>query len=113
MRKPVRNATLALLCGLAASAAYAQRGGPPEQERPQPALRFRYMGPASAGRIASVAGIPGNTATYYAGAASGGVWISAYMRRELVGAIATSTFPTGGLGRPLSSLFQVEPPSFD
>src|SRR5215510_1686393 len=37
-------------------------------------LRFRYMGPESAGRIASVVGIPGDTSTYYAGAASGGVW---------------------------------------
>src|SRR5262245_38458579 len=37
-------------------------------------LRFRYMGPESAGRIASVVGIPGDTTTYYAGAASGGVW---------------------------------------
>ena len=37
-------------------------------------LRFRYMGPPSAGRIASVVGIPGDTSTYYAGAASGGVW---------------------------------------
>ncbi len=37
-------------------------------------LRFRYMGPESAGRIAAVAGVPGDTQTYYAGAASGGVW---------------------------------------
>src|SRR4051794_36989020 len=36
-------------------------------------LRFRYMGPESSGRIAAVAGIPGDTQTYYAGAASGGV----------------------------------------
>jgi len=37
-------------------------------------MRFRYMGPPSAGRISAVAGIPGDTKTYYAGAASGGVW---------------------------------------
>src|SRR5262252_2062926 len=37
-------------------------------------LRFRYMGPESAGRISAVVGIPGDTQTYYAGAASGGVW---------------------------------------
>jgi photosystem II stability/assembly factor-like uncharacterized protein len=73
MPKLVRCSALALLCGLSASEALAQRGGPPE-ERPSAPLRFRYMGPASAGRFASVAGIPGNTATYYAGAASGGVW---------------------------------------
>ena len=34
------------------------------------------MGPPSAGRIAAVAGVPGDTTTYYAGAASGGVWKS-------------------------------------
>ena len=73
MRKPFRSIFLLVVCGLAASPLQAQPGGPPE-ERPQPPLRFRYMGPASAGRIASVAGIPGNSATYYAGAASGGVW---------------------------------------
>jgi len=37
-------------------------------------LRFRYMGPESAGRISAVVGVPGDTSTYYAGAASGGVW---------------------------------------
>ena len=37
-------------------------------------LRFRYMGPESAGRIAAVVGVPGDSQTYYAGAASGGVW---------------------------------------
>src|SRR5207248_167252 len=57
----------------------AQRGGGPQG--PQPAatpesLRFRYMGPAPAGRIASVAGIPGDPSTYYLGSASGGVWKS-------------------------------------
>ena len=34
------------------------------------------MGPAPAGRIASVAGIPGDPSTYYLGSASGGVWKS-------------------------------------
>ena len=36
-------------------------------------LRFRYIGPVG-NRIASVAGIPGDANTYYAGAASGGIW---------------------------------------
>jgi len=39
-------------------------------------LRFRYMGPAPAGRIASVVGVPGDPTTYYLGNASGGVWKS-------------------------------------
>ncbi len=38
--------------------------------------RFRFMGPAQGGRISAVAGVPGDTLTYYFGAASGGVWKS-------------------------------------
>ena len=44
-------------------------------QTPDP-LRFKFMGPASGGRIASVAGVPGDVNIYYAGAASGGVWKS-------------------------------------
>ncbi len=69
-------AGIALLFG---AAPYAQRGeAPPAVQRsqaPDP-LRFKFMGPASGGRIASVAGVSGDTNTYYAGAASGGVWKS-------------------------------------
>jgi photosystem II stability/assembly factor-like uncharacterized protein len=39
-------------------------------------LKFRYMGPPSSGRISAVVAIPGDTNTYYAGAASGGIWKS-------------------------------------
>ncbi len=39
-----------------------------------PPLRFRWMGPEPAGRISAVAGVPGDTTTYYFGAASGGIW---------------------------------------
>src|ERR1051326_1730628 len=59
--------------------AYAQRGGgqqgPQQATTPEP-LKFRYMGPAPAGRIASVAGVPGDPKTWYLGSASGGVWKS-------------------------------------
>src|SRR2546430_16095677 len=41
---------------------------------PQDPFRFEYVGPPSAGRIASVAGVPGDPSAYYAGAASGGIW---------------------------------------
>jgi photosystem II stability/assembly factor-like uncharacterized protein len=55
----------------------AQRGGgpagPQQSTTPEP-LKFRYMGPAAAGRIATVAGVPGDPTTYYLGSASGGVW---------------------------------------
>jgi photosystem II stability/assembly factor-like uncharacterized protein len=50
-----------------------RRGGP---QGPQNDLRFRFVGPIVGNRIASVAGVPGDPTTYYAGAASGGVWKS-------------------------------------
>src|SRR5213594_4320493 len=37
-------------------------------------LAFRFVGPAVGNRVASIAGISGDPFTYYAGAASGGVW---------------------------------------
>ena len=49
-------------------------GGGQPFEQPIDPLRFRYVGPPSAGRFSAIAGIPGNTQTYYAGSASGGVW---------------------------------------
>ncbi|MGB6876040.1 MAG: hypothetical protein WBD87_08395 [Candidatus Acidiferrales bacterium] len=39
-------------------------------------LHFRFIGPIVGNRVASVAGVPGDPSTYYAGAASGGVWKS-------------------------------------
>ena len=62
-----------------AGIASAQRGGGPagpQQATTPEALTFRYMGPAPAGRIASVAGVPGDPNVYYLGSASGGVWKS-------------------------------------
>ncbi len=40
------------------------------------ALKYRSIGPAAGGRVARAAGVPGDPATYYAAAASGGVWKS-------------------------------------
>ena len=76
-----RKFSVALLSAAALSAAgvAAQRGGgpagPQQASSPEP-LKFRYMGPAAAGRISTVAGIPGDPSTYYLGSASGGVWKS-------------------------------------
>ena len=39
-------------------------------------FRFRFLGPQVGNRIAAVTGVPGDPNTYYAGAASGGVWKS-------------------------------------
>src|SRR6266571_4769858 len=38
------------------------------------ALQWRLVGPHRAGRVTSVAGIPGNAAIYYFGTPGGGVW---------------------------------------
>ena len=39
-------------------------------------FRFRFVGPRVGNRVAAIAGIPGDPSTYYAGAASGGIWKS-------------------------------------
>src|SRR5258708_5965876 len=46
------------------------------------ALRYRYIGPVG-NRVASVAGVPGDFNTYYAGAASGGIWKSVAQCRRV------------------------------
>jgi photosystem II stability/assembly factor-like uncharacterized protein len=76
MNNRIRRALTIGMCALALGvAARAQRGGGPgTASTPVPPLRFQYMGPESAGRIAAVAGVPGDAMTYYAGAASGGIW---------------------------------------
>jgi photosystem II stability/assembly factor-like uncharacterized protein len=74
-RKLWRTGLGVLLTVCAAVALDAQRpGAAPAADQPPEGPRFRYVGPASAGRIAAIAGIPGDQKTYYAGAASGGVW---------------------------------------
>src|ERR1700692_2787712 len=49
-----------------------RRGGAEAQEE----FRFRFVGPMVGNRVASIAGVPGDSDVYYAGAASGGVWKS-------------------------------------
>src|ERR1700687_1000536 len=63
-----RSLALALL-GVVLSAA-------PGYGQQQDNFRFRFVGPLVGNRIASVAGIPGDPSTYYAGAASGGIYKS-------------------------------------
>lgn len=81
--KLIRNG-LILLLTLAGSAAVpraqertneeaeAPKGGPKELA----GLRYRLVGPPAGGRVARVAGVPGDPLTYYAATASGGVWKS-------------------------------------
>ena len=62
---------LAFAFTLLATSALAQRGRGFAQVD---TLTWRFLGPAVGNRIASIAGIPGDPTTYYAGAASGGIW---------------------------------------
>src|SRR5215470_12042733 len=52
--------------------ARAQEPTPPEEST----FRFRFVGPRVGNRISAAVGVPGDPSTYYAGAASGGVWKS-------------------------------------
>jgi len=63
------GAATLVLCGSLASAA-------PESERGPVGLAFHFVGPQHGNRFASVAGVPGDDTTYYAGASSGGIWKS-------------------------------------
>src|SRR5262245_27217816 len=65
-----------LICAVAGGGllAYAQR--PSSVPKDEETFRFRFAGPRAGNRVASIAGVPGDTSTYYAGAASGGVWKS-------------------------------------
>src|SRR5688572_14287983 len=68
---------VALILILAPLPALAQRGGGggPQPPAPVGAPRFEFIGPTNAaGRIAAAAGVAGTPGTYFAGAASGGVW---------------------------------------
>ena len=69
---PLILVSLAIILGI--GIAFGQRfgQGPPVPET----MGFRFMGPAAGNRIASAAGVPGDLSTYYAGAASGGIWKS-------------------------------------
>ncbi|HWP36925.1 MAG TPA: hypothetical protein VNL18_05155 [Gemmatimonadales bacterium] len=67
------SATIALVAA-ALAPARAQQAGAASPTPPRDPFRFEYVGPQSAGRVAAIAGVHGDTLTYYAGAASGGVW---------------------------------------
>ena len=62
----------AILCAFATILS-AQSWEPSLDSAQLASLRFRYIGPVG-NRVASVAGITGDANTYYAGAASGGIW---------------------------------------
>lgn len=61
---------------LAAAPLVAQRDSTVQRAPANDPFRFEMMGPASGGRIAAIAGVPGDARTWYIGNASGGVWKS-------------------------------------
>src|SRR6185312_8150114 len=76
--RSVSSILLAAMCIALAGPAFAQSrhaAHAPKTTTPPP-LQFHYMGPPAGGRVASVAGIPGDYSTYYLGSASGGLWKS-------------------------------------
>ncbi|MGH9316235.1 MAG: WD40/YVTN/BNR-like repeat-containing protein [Thermoanaerobaculia bacterium] len=64
---------------LSAAAPGGKPGAPVPDEKkpadPYAELRYRFIGPPG-NRVSAVVGVPGDPNTYYAGAASGGVWKS-------------------------------------
>jgi photosystem II stability/assembly factor-like uncharacterized protein len=65
------------MCGaIPASAQQDTRNSARPRPKPEDPFRFEMMGPATGGRIAAVAGVPGDRKTWYIGNASGGVWKS-------------------------------------
>src|SRR5437868_14489819 len=60
------------MCLAGALVSAQRRGGGASPD----ALSFRFLGPVVGNRVAAIAGVPGDPSTYYAGAASGGVWKS-------------------------------------
>lgn len=73
MLKRLGSLFLGLTLALAAVGAYAgDDNSPPDAFQN---LKFRNLGPASAGgRVAAVVGVPGNPSIYYVGGGGGGVW---------------------------------------
>jgi len=76
-----RRSAAALVFSLAGLALVAGgRADEPEPPKGPPkefaGLKYRLVGPPAGGRVARVAGVPGDPFTYYAATASGGVWKS-------------------------------------
>src|SRR5947208_7280852 len=69
-------AAAAAVCAVSLQAQDAPKPTKPESPNEFKALKYRNVGPAAGGRVARVAGVPGNPMLYYAAAASGGVWMS-------------------------------------
>lgn len=65
---------LLIICTASSVVLFAQDDD--DKDKKELHFGFRFLGPAVGNRIAAVAGVPGDPTTWYAGAASGGVWKS-------------------------------------
>ena len=72
----VRVVAFLALTGFVAGLHAAVTPAPEKPKSELGALKFRALGPAISGRVARVAGVPGDPLTYYAAFAQGGVWKS-------------------------------------
>lgn len=78
-RVTLSAAFIAAMLTVAGAGAQQRRPAPAPTPAPVPnptqyaALQHRYIGPVG-NRVSAVAGVPGDYNTYYAGAASGGIW---------------------------------------
>jgi len=71
-RRWTKPSLLLVVLASCVSIVHAQR--PPGPRANEETFRFRFVGPRAGNRVASISGVPGDPSTYYAGAASGGVW---------------------------------------
>jgi photosystem II stability/assembly factor-like uncharacterized protein len=69
----VTRLSVVIVCICTVISATAQQ---PNTDKNENQFGFRFVGPRVGNRVASIAAIPGDPSTYYAGAASGGVWKS-------------------------------------
>ncbi|HEX7363436.1 MAG TPA: sialidase [Bryobacteraceae bacterium] len=70
MRRPYKNFFPVALILAFSMGGFAQR------RHSAATFGFQFLGPKIGNRVAAVAGVPGDPSTYYAGAASGGIWKS-------------------------------------
>ena len=70
-----RKLTFSFVCIVVLGTLISARAQQPDAED-EGQFKFRFVGPRVGNRIAAAAGVPGDPSTYYAGAASGGVWKS-------------------------------------
>ena len=67
------------ICAIGASLTLTRAADEPEKKKSPKelaALNYRLVGPYAGGRVSRVSGVPNDPLTYYAAAASGGVWKS-------------------------------------